>query len=120
VKYLNEYTLSINSFNLPKVLDTKDATYTLLIRLILLEPGTFQSHPKMGVGIISRYRYSLYEDLEKLRNDISEQVTTYLPDLAATDIRVSEDSRVICIYITVDNILYTIKFDKITKTLMDL
>lgn len=119
---MKEYLLSVNSVNQPTVLESKDATYVLLTRLILCEKGTFVTHPDMGVGIVSRYRFSTSDELEALRTDITEQVSTYLPDLIATDITVTEDTtnRIIDIQITVDSITYSFTFDKTTKTLSDL
>ena len=48
----------------PKVLDEKDATHTLIVRLILLEKGTYPTHPDMGVGIVSNYRFAFTEELD--------------------------------------------------------
>lgn len=117
---MKEYTLSMDPFQRPKVLDEKDATHTLIVRLILLEKGTYPTHPDMGVGIVSNYRFAFTEELEKLRTDILEQMSTYLPDIAATDVQVSEDEKEVVIDITVDDTLYELIFDKTTKTLKDL
>ena len=55
---MKEYSISINEFNKPKEYDGINSLYITLIRLILLEPGTYQTNPNMGVGIVSRFRYS--------------------------------------------------------------
>ena len=55
---MKEHVLSLNNFNMPKVYNGSDAEYILIVRLLLLEPGKIQTHPYMGVGIISRYRYN--------------------------------------------------------------
>lgn len=59
-------------------------------------------------------------DLEKLRVDALEQISTYLPELTATEIVITEDNRETNIQITVDNTLYELVFDKTTKTIKDL
>ena len=78
-----EYFLGTNEFNRPTVYTDVDATYTLLIRLILLDPGTYPTHPKMGVGLVSRYRYAKESDLSQLGIDIEEQIATYLPNFSS-------------------------------------
>ena len=70
-----EYVLSTNSFKKPKVLTGKTAIATLLVRIILLEPGTDPLQPEMGVGLVSKYRF-LNGPLEvDLKNDIKSQVS---------------------------------------------
>lgn len=82
-----EHVLSLNDFNMPMVYDSNDANYILIIRLILLEPGKFQSHPYMGVGIRSKYRFNNESNfLEILQANIKDQISTYLPDLMMTDV----------------------------------
>lgn len=117
---LYEYLLTVNNFNKPTILGKQDAIYTLLIRLILLEPGTIQSHPNMGVGLVSRYRYSNSENLENLKSDIKDQIAIYLPSLTVNDVSVTESTQSITIQITVNNTVYSTVFDTTTKTLADL
>ena len=117
---LREYTLSLNEFNRPKVLEDQDATCIKLAQLILLEKGTFPTRPDMGIGIVSRYRYSSSEDLEQLKADIEDQTATYLPELIATEVEVSESDKRLKIAIVVDNVVYSLTFDKETKTLASL
>lgn len=75
-----EYLLESDVFNKPKTIDDQEAISTLLVRLILLEPGTFASHPRMGVGLVSKFRYMLGDDIVDLRNEIRDQINTYLPE----------------------------------------
>lgn len=117
---MNEYLLSLNPFNKPKILEEKDAIYTLLIRLILLEPNTFPTHPNMGVGIVSRYRYSDFFDLEKLKVDITNQVIIYLPELIPVTVEVGDDGVNIIIQITSNGTLYELTFNKETRSLSDI
>lgn len=115
-----EYLLSIDDFNKPKVLPEKDSTYILIVRLILTEPGLFQSRPDMGVGLISRYRYSDTVDLDKLKTDIRNQMQKYLPNFITNEINLSENNKILTIEITVNSVLYKITLDKQTKTIQDL
>ena len=87
-----EHLLTTDEFNNPKVLTGKDAISQLLIHLILLEPGTYASRPTMGVGLISRYRYNSEESLEQLKQDIQDQVTTYLPEFGAVNVELKMDA----------------------------
>lgn len=85
---MEAHTLGLNDFGMPKVMKDSDAVYMQIIRLIMLEKGTFQSHPDMGVGIRTRYRHRNDENLlESLQHDIAQQIETYLPEL--TDVEVS-------------------------------
>ena len=119
-----EYTLSVNKFNRPKkfidVEGNPSAAQILAVRLILLEPGTIQSHPSMGVGIISRYRYSNVEELDTLRYDIQEQIRKWIPDMYDCQVSVTEDNRIVYITMVSNGYPYTIGFDKTTLQLADL
>ena len=81
------HTLSLNDFNRPRVLSKADAAYTAIIHLIYLEKGKFQSHPDMGVGIRSRYRFNNEDNvLDVLQQDIKKQIEKYLPELNAIEV----------------------------------
>ena len=101
-----EPLLSVDKYYKPLVAEGDDYITLMLIRLILLEPGTFQTHPDMGVGLVSRFRYSMDVDMGKLSNTIKEQIMTYLPQFTLTDVRCvlgddeTGDKKVIRIYIT--------------------
>lgn len=111
-----EPCLSIDEFNKPKILDGKDAISTLLIHLILLEPGTFSNRPGMGVGLISRYRYIEKDGLQQLQKDIESQINSYLPEFEAVEVKVSMDETIpkeeggigneIVIEIIIDEVIY--------------
>ena len=99
-----EPLLSVDKYYKPLVAKGENYATLMLIRLILLEPGTFQTHPDMGVGLVSRFRYSTGVDMVKLAASIKEQIMTYLPQFTLTDVRCilgdEEDQKVIKIYIT--------------------
>lgn len=86
-----EYLLTTDEFNNPKVLEGKDAISQLLIHLILLEPGTYASRPTMGVGLVSRYRYTSEDNLDVLKQDIEDQISTYLPEFSGVKVTLEMD-----------------------------
>lgn len=109
-----EPCLSIDEFNMPKVLTGREAISTLITHLILLEPGTYSNRPSMGVGLVSKYRYNDEKSLEQLRKDIQDQVNRYLPEFQAVDVTVYMDKHntekekgdEIIIEINVDGVIY--------------
>lgn len=111
---MQEHVLSLNNFNMPKVYDGSDANYILIVRLLLLEPGKYQSHPTMGIGLKSRYRYNNDDNfLINLKNDIKKQITAYLPELITTDISLTiMENNVLGIVIrSNDNGAYVLAYD---------
>ena len=99
--------LSVNEFKKPKVLLGKEAIGTLLVRLIQLEPGTFPSRPKMGVGILSNYRYCDENKAAQLQDHIKDQIKTYLPEFQGVKVntKLIPNGQLI-IDITIDDVLY--------------
>ena len=87
----------------PKVIKNDQAAYTDIIRLFLLEPGTNQTHPEMGIGIRSRYRFSDASEIHKLKQEVKEQMKTYLPSLIATDVQVQAYGSTLAIFISSQN-----------------
>ena len=98
-----EYVLSINEFIQPKVLSGDQAAYTNIIRLFLLDPGTNQTHPEMGIGIRSRYRFSDTSEISKLREEVKVQMQTYLPNLLTMDVQIETYGSTLAIFITSKN-----------------
>lgn len=98
-----EYLLSINEFIQPKVLSGDQAAYTDIIRLFLLDPGTNQTHPEMGIGIRSRYRFSDASEISTLREEVKVQMQTYLPNLLTMDIQIETYGTTLAIFITSEN-----------------
>jgi hypothetical protein len=113
---ITEFSFSVNEFKEPKVYEDAEATAVLLARLILLEPGTIQSHPDMGVGIESRYRFSIDRGCDELRIDIQQQITKYLPQFQNVEVKVTEVNRQYRITATIDDTLYGILYDRDTGT----
>ena len=101
-----EYMLSIDNLSKPKVLKDSEAIAHLLIRLLLLNPGSNPLHPDMGVGL-ENYRYCIGK-LDELEERIKDQMTTYLPEFSYSEVRIVEiTAQKICnIEITIGNTVY--------------
>ena len=107
-----EYLLSINEFMQPKILKKDQAAYTDIIRLFLLDPGTNQTHPEMGIGIRSRYRFSDTSEISKLQQEAKTQIETYLPNLLSMDIQIKSYGTTLAIFITSkDDDVYAIGYN---------
>ena len=111
--YFGDSLLGINYFGKPKEVTKEAFIYVQLVRLILLEPGTIQTHPEMGIGIASRYRYmETGEAIRSLRTDLQKQVTTYLPELSGVEIDVSQQGDTgISIKFNINGVLYDFNYD---------
>lgn len=118
---IREYFLNVNKFTRPEVWSDEDATFILLSRLILLNPGTYPNHPEMGVGLVERFRYSdARKILPELSDRIKEQIHTYLPEFATVnvDLSVGEDKE-LKINIILDKMLYALTYNPDTYKLSD-
>lgn len=110
----DESSLSVDNFKNPKVFQNAEALMLLLSRLILLEPGTFQSHPDMGVGLLTNFRYKIdsEEGLESsLKNRIRSQIDTYLPILTGVDIQVKLVDHTFYVTLQLNGQLFSILYD---------
>ena len=116
---MEAHVLSLNEFNMPKVFESSDAMYMQIIRLLLLEPGKYQSHPKMGVGIVSKYKYNGKDDvLISLKNDIVDQINMYLPILSGSDITLTiSKNNILGIIIVTSKGTYVIAYNSETESL---
>ena len=101
-----EYLFAVDKLSHPLVVEQKEAIGTLLVRLILLNPGSDPLKPEMGIGI-ENYRFALNR-LDELRERIQNQIKTYLPDFANASVDIVEiTSKKVCnIEITVDDVTY--------------
>ena len=119
---LNEPLMTINKFYKPVILTGSDAAVMQITRLILLEPGTIQTHPDCGVGIISKFRYSTEVDIRQLENRIAAQISTYLPmyTMVKVAVELDNDQKCIRIFITSDQLNAMIPIDTDTGTVLNL
>jgi hypothetical protein len=90
---LNEPLMTIDKFYKSIVLSGTDAAVIQIIRLILLEPGTIQTHPECGVGIVSKFRHSTEVDIKELEDRIATQISTYLPMYTTIRVAVEIDNK---------------------------
>lgn len=103
--------MSIDEFNNPKVYADERAIMMLITRLVLLNPGTIQSHPAMGVGLVENYRYAMEGEEVKLRSAIIEQISKFLPQLQAADVQVEFNNNTFYIGVTIDNTVFMVMYD---------
>lgn len=84
-----------------------------LVRLILLEPGTIQSHPNMGVGLTSKYRYMDVDDAcRDLKTEIQQQIVTYMPELSGVEIDIKpQGTSGISLNFSVNGVLYDFSYN---------
>lgn len=110
---IKDYTMSINDFNEPREYDKAQALMMLITRLILLEPGTFQSHPDMGVGLVTNFRYRLNDGTlaSDLQSKIKLQIDTYLPFLSGVNVNVAIKNKAFLASISIDSAIFGILYD---------
>lgn len=76
---IKEYLLTTDEFLKPRSVSGNYAIGILLIRLLIMVPGTNPLHPNMGVGIGTKYRFIMEDDLLSLQKVIESQISTYMP-----------------------------------------
>lgn len=116
---ITEFSFSVDDFQNPKVYKDPEAIQTLLTRLLLLEPGTIQSHPDMGVGLYSKYSHSVMNSGEdsKLQSDFQSQIEKYLPQFQGARVTVKEQDKAFMISTELDNVLYGVYYEKNTTNI---
>lgn len=115
---MEAHVLSLNDFNMPKVFDSSDSAYVHIIQLILLEQGKYQSHPKMGVGIRSKYRHNNEDNfLIDLKSDITYQISTYLPQLTDVSVSLTHNNHILGIIIDTSTGTYVVAYNSVTDTM---
>lgn len=111
-----EMLLSVDAFKNPKILKGKDAIGTLLVRLIQLEPGTYASRPKMGVGLLSNYRYCDENKALELQYHIRSQIKTYLPEYQGVEVTTKlNPSGSLLIDIVIDKTVYRYETEQLPE-----
>lgn len=115
---MEAHVLSLNDFNMPKVFNASDSAYVHIIQLILLEPGKYQSHPTMGVGIRSKYRHNNEDNfLIDLKSDITNQIETYLPELVDVSVSLTHNNHILGIIIDTSTGTYVVAYNSVTDTM---
>ena len=100
-----EYLASVDKFKKPRVVEDRSAIGLLLLRLLLLEPGSDPLHPEMGVGI-RRYRYTMEDDLSGLEREIDKQISQYLPSFDAEVKLTPNPDKTLKVEIIIDEVAY--------------
>ena len=112
---MDAHVMALNEFNMPKVFKDLTGNYMHVIYLILLDKGKFQSHPDMGVGLRSRYRFT--NAIEALKDDITEQMATYLPDIKNVSVDVSlTDDHILGIIVSSEEASYVLAYNTLDDT----
>ena len=117
---LKEYTLDVNAYGTPLDYKNFNALGTLIMRLILLEPGTITHSPKMGVGLISKYRYMQSDRDIELSQAIKDQIKDYLDNTVAVEVNIGfskNGENIMIIDMTVDQYQFRYFYDRDKLTL---
>lgn len=112
-----EFGFSVDDFENPVQYKNPEAIATLLTRLLLLEPGLFQSHPDMGVGLISRFRYSVEGSAKELKSEFERQIAKYLPQFDGVRVSVKQKDQTFYIGCEIDEVIYNFYYDSDRETL---
>lgn len=114
---MEAHVLSLNNFNAPRVFKGETAEAIHIVYLILLDKGKFQTHPDMGVGLRTEYRWRHDENvLFALQNEIERQINTYLPNISLNDIQLTlTGDHVLGIIIVANNTSYVMAYNTDTS-----
>lgn len=109
---ITEFSFSVDDFESPKKYKDAKAIMILLTRLLLLEPGTIQSHPDAGVGLHSKYRFAVEGTAAAdLESDFRKQIEKYLPQFQGAKVNCKESKGTLQIIVEIDDTLYGIYYD---------
>jgi hypothetical protein len=70
----------------------------------------------MGVGLVSKYRYTLEDKLYTLRDDFKTQIEKYLPQYQAVEVSVKLEDHVCYITAKLDNTIYAFFYNENDNT----
>ena len=118
---MNEYLLDVDKRQQPKVFTKYEGDRINVFRLIMLEPGTFPTHPTLGVGLVSRWRFRDVDTIKSsLASAIEAQLKDFMPQLIDPQVTVTivnnNNKNIINISVRVNGELtYTFKVDEETR-----
>lgn len=104
---VKEYLLSTNKFEKPKEFKNNDAVCLYLMRLLLLDPGSIQSKPNMGVGLVTKWRYSEEDQMQSLSLEIQKQISDYLPQFQFSNVITRLENKSIVVEIDLNDVRYS-------------
>lgn len=64
----------------------------------------------MGVGLVSKYRFTTEDKILDLQNDFRRQIEKYLPDMQSADVYVYLEKGICYINVTINGTLYTFSY----------
>ena len=118
---MNEYLLDVDKRQQPKVFTKYEGDRINVFRLIMLEPGTFPTHPTLGVGLVSRWRFRDVDTIKSsLASTIEAQLKDFMPQLIDPQVTVTivnnNNKNIINISVRINGELtYTFKVDEETR-----
>ena len=104
---ISESLLDVDKFGKPAKLTNEQAIALLIARIIMLEPGTNPLFPTMGVGLVSRFRFTFANKESELKKEIRKQLETFLPDFQSTSVEfVYNNDKTVNIKIEINDVEY--------------
>ena len=87
---LKELDFDVDGFGEQKYLTEAQSSAKQILMLLFLRPGDFPSMPNVGIDISRAVRYKNMDVLTggKLKQDITEQIKTYCPDVGLQDLTI--------------------------------
>lgn len=105
----------------PKVFRKYEGDIINVFRLIMVEPGTYPTHPTLGVGLVSRWRFRDIDTIKSsLASTIEAQLKDFMPHLIDPQVTVTivnnNNKNIINISVRINGELtYTFKVDEETR-----
>lgn len=116
---VREYSMSVDKYGNPLSYKNFNALGVLIGRLLLLEPGTIIHSPRMGVGLISTFRYMKSDRKSEFEDTVKSQITDYIDPTLLVDVHTEfvPNRNIMQIFITINNVDYAYNFDRDNITL---
>lgn len=124
-----DHLIGIDDIGRPKEIDmtiiksgVMNSAILMIIRLLLTRKGTYADIPDLGIDLRGRYRFAFEEELTTLENEISQQMTTYLPEFSPIEVHAllrtgDTDGPKVVIEITIDATVYQLIYNVTTNTI---
>lgn len=118
---MNEYLMDVDKRQQPKVFHKYEGDRINVFRLIMVEPGTYPTHPTLGVGLVSRWRFRDIDTIKSsLASTIEAQLKDFMPHLIDPQVTVTivnnNNKNIINISVRINGELtYTFKVDEETR-----
>jgi hypothetical protein len=125
---VRDYMLGLDDLGQPAVIDMENirvgkmnSAVLMIARLLYLKKGTYADQPDLGIDIIGRYRFSFEEELISLRNELKDQITTYIPEFTPVEVMCSfqwvDNKQTVLIQVTVNETAYQLVYNPENYTL---